>query len=87
MKMIKENEEKILKDLKDTDNVLDIGGWDKPFNRANYVLDIHPFKTRGFHGNQGGSKEFFRKKTWIIHDVNSKDRLPFKDNQFGYVQK
>lgn len=83
--MLKENEEKILKELKPHEIVLDIGGWDKPFNRANYVLDIHPFKTKGFHGSQGGSKEFFNKKTWIIHDVNSKDRLPFGDNQFDFV--
>lgn len=83
--MLKENEEKILKELKSHDIVLDIGGWDKPFNRANYVLDIHPLKTRGFHGSQGGSKEFFNKKTWIVQDVNSKDRLPFRDNQFDFV--
>jgi hypothetical protein len=83
--MLKENERKILKDLRNIDNVLDIGGWDKPFNRANYVLDIHPFETRGFHGSQGGNKEFFNKKKWIIHDVNSKDRLPFRDNQFDFV--
>lgn len=83
--MLTENEKKILKNLKDTDLVLDIGGWDKPFNRANYVLDILPFETRGFHGNQGGDKEFFNKKTWIIHDVCSRKKLPFKDNQFDFV--
>ena len=83
--MLKENEIKILKNLKPIDKVLDIGGWDKPFNRANYVLDIHPFETRGFHGSQGGNKEFFNKKKWIIHDVNSKYRLPFRDNQFDFV--
>ncbi len=83
--MIKENELKILKELKSRGIVLDIGGWDKPFNRANYVLDIHSFETRGFHGNQGGNKEFFNKKTWIIHDVNSKERWPFRDNQFDFV--
>src|SRR3989344_4141571 len=85
MKMLKENEIKILKKLKDKDLVLDIGGWDKPFDRANYILDIHNFETRGFHGNQGGNKEFFNKKTWIIHDVSSKKKLPFRDNQFNFV--
>jgi len=83
--MIQNNEKKILSILKNTDLVLDIGGWDKPFNRANYVLDIHPFKTRGFHGSHGGNKEFFNEKRWIIHDVCSKEKLPFKDKQFDFV--
>ncbi|OGJ19948.1 hypothetical protein A3K73_03235 [Candidatus Pacearchaeota archaeon RBG_13_36_9] len=83
--MIKENEEKILGILKEDDLVLDIGGWDKPFNRANYVLDIHPYKTRGFHGTQGGDKEYFNKKTWVIHDLSSKKKFPFKDKQFDFV--
>lgn len=83
--MLKNNEEIILRTLNPQDKVLDIGGWDKPFNRANFVLDIHPFRTRGFHGSQGGDKEFFNKKTWIIHDVSSKNKLPFKNNQFDFV--
>ena len=29
--------------------VLDIGGWAHPFNRANYVMDLAPYVTRGFH--------------------------------------
>ena len=83
--MLKENEIKILKELKNEDLVLDIGGWDRPFNRANYILDIHPFETRGFHGSQGGDKERFNKKTWILHDVCSRKKLPFKNNQFDFV--
>ncbi|MFA5061311.1 MAG: methyltransferase domain-containing protein [Candidatus Pacearchaeota archaeon] len=83
--MIKLNEKKILHTLKKDDKVLDIGGWDKPFNRANYVLDIQPYKTRGFHGSQGGKQEFFTEKTWIIHDISSRKKLPFKDNFFDFV--
>ena len=83
--MIKANEKKILKMLKKEDVVLDVGGWDKPFNRANYVLDIQPYKTRGFHGNQGGNKEYFTEKTWIVHDISSKKKLPFKDKFFDFV--
>jgi hypothetical protein len=83
--MLKKNEKKVLNGLEPKDLVLDICGWDKPFNRANYILDIHQFETRGFHGHQGGNKEFFNKKTWIIHDVNSKKRLPFKDNEFDFI--
>lgn len=85
MRMIEENCKKILQSLSDNDLVLDIGGGVYPFNRANYVIDIHPYETRGFFSSQGGNKEYFTKKTWIIHDVASKKRLPFKNKQFDYV--
>src|SRR3989344_1435762 len=85
MKMMKENNERILRTLSEKDLVLDIGGWAYPFNRANYVIDIHPYETRGFFGSQGGNKESFNKKTWIIHDISSKKKLPFKDKQFDFV--
>jgi predicted SAM-dependent methyltransferase len=83
--MLKENEIKILKNLKENDRVLDIGGWDKPFNRANVILDVHSYETRGFHGSQGGDEEYFNKRTWIIHDVSSRKKLPFTDNYFDFV--
>ena len=44
--MIAKNYSKIIKVLQGTDKVLDIGGWERPFNRANYVLDILPYSTR-----------------------------------------
>ncbi len=83
--MIKNNEREILEALNENDLVLDIGGWDKPFNRANYVLDIQPYETRGFHNSQGGVKEYFNKKTWIIHDISARKKFPFKDKQFDFV--
>ena len=33
--------------------VLDIGGWAQPFNRADWVLDILPYETRGVFGHTG----------------------------------
>ncbi len=83
--MLKKNAIKILKMLKKKDFVLDIGGWACPFNRANFVVDIQPYETRGFFGSQGGEKEYFNKSTWIIHDASSKKGLPFKDKQFDFV--
>ncbi len=71
--------------LKKKDLVLDIGGWAMPFNRANFVVDIHPYETRGILGHQGGEKEFFNKKSWLMHDISSKIRLPFKNKQFDFV--
>ncbi len=83
--MLKENAYEILKKIKKKDLVLDIGGWALSFNRANYVVDIQPYATRGFFGSQGGKKEFFNKSSWIIHDLSSKKKLPFKNNQFDFV--
>lgn len=82
--MIAKNYSKIIKVLQGTDKVLDIGGWERPFNRANYVLDILPYSTRKKQNSYPREmREHFSKKTWIIHDIA--DRLPFKDNEFDYV--
>lgn len=78
------NVNKIIKQLAPSDIVLDIGGWTRPFNRANFVMDIMPYETRGIHGNYGPKLEFFSKDSWIIHDVSSKP-LPFKDKSIDFV--
>ncbi len=83
--MLENNVLRIIKKLNKNDLVLDIGGWAQPFNRADYVVDIHPYETRGFFGSQGGGRECFSKKTWILHDVSSRKKLPFKNNQFDFV--
>ncbi|MBU2638967.1 MAG: class I SAM-dependent methyltransferase [Nanoarchaeota archaeon] len=83
--MLRENADRIMKIIGKKDLVLDVGGWAIPFNRANYVIDIHPYETRGFLGSQGGTTEYFTKKTWVIHDVSSRKKLPFKDKQFDFV--
>jgi hypothetical protein len=83
--MLKENIPKLLSLIKPNDKVLDIGGWAQPFNRANVVIDINPYESRGVFGSQGGNKEYFNKKTWIIQDVSSKEKLPFKNKEFDFV--
>ena len=45
--MFDPNVPKVLSKIHDGDLVLDIGGWGRPFNRADYVLDSGPFETRG----------------------------------------
>ena len=47
--MYQPNEAKVLALIGPDDVVLDVGGWARPFNRANYVMDCHPFETRGRH--------------------------------------
>ena len=83
--MFEKNCKKILKLLKPKDKVLDIGGWAIPFNRANYVIDLMPYETRGVHGFQGPDKEHFSKDSWIVQDISSRKPLPFKDKEIDFV--
>lgn len=71
--------------------VLDIGGWCDPFLRADYVLDVFPYETRGlaYHGigklpisvvyPEPLPGERFTKKTWFVHDICSERPFPFPD--------
>lgn len=83
--MFEKNCKEILKLLKPKDKVLDIGGWAIPFKRANYVVDLMPYETRGIHGFQGSEKEHFSKDTWFVQDISSKKPLPFKDKEIDFV--
>ncbi len=63
--------------------VLDIGGWAHLFNRANYLMDLAPYETRGFYNHRcaknnpiplvGGNVEMFTKDTWIVRDICAKE--------------
>src|SRR6187399_2180490 len=79
------NVEKVLKSLKPSDLVLDVGGWACPFNRAQWVLDAEPYETRGFYrtfggaSSQGGDREWFTEDTWVRHDICARQPWPFAD--------
>jgi hypothetical protein len=85
------NVQRILASLSPTDLVLDIGGWACPFNRANYILDVEPYETRGFYktfgglASQGGNREWFTKATWIQRDFCDRQPFPFPDKHFDFV--
>ncbi|OGH20042.1 MAG: hypothetical protein A3D74_03925 [Candidatus Levybacteria bacterium RIFCSPHIGHO2_02_FULL_37_13] len=83
--MLEKNCKKVLKLISPKDIVLDIGGWAIPFNRANYVVDLMPYETRGIHGFQGPDKEHFSKDSWIVQDISSRKPLPFKDKEIDFV--
>ncbi len=83
--MLQKNIEIILEQITPSDVVLDIGGWAQPFNRANYVIDILPYETRGYAGSNGPKEEYFSKDTWILQDISTRKPLPFKDKEIDYV--
>jgi len=89
--MYEENVERVLRRLRDTDLVLDVGGWACPFNRAQWVLDSEPHETRGFYktfgglASQGGDREWFTRDTWVQQDICSRQPWPFTDKQFDFA--
>lgn len=78
------NVEAVLQRIRPSDIVLDVGGWWKPFNRANYVVDLLPYETRGGGGSIGSGPERFTKETWQQVDI-CETGLPFADGEFDFV--
>jgi hypothetical protein len=85
--MLEESRIRILDQLGDQDLVLDVGGWAQPFARADWVLDLQPYETRGLYGYDQGDKatERFREATWVVRDICDRDQWPFGDDQFDFV--
>ncbi len=78
----------VLARIAPSDRVLDVGGWARPFNRADYVLDVEPFETRGFYGDppwQGGEAEHFNKACWVQRDICARTPWPFPDKFFDFA--
>jgi Methyltransferase domain len=70
--------------LDDSAVVLDIGGWAKPLARADWVLDLMPYETRGLYGAAGTGPERFTKETWVERDICDREPFPFADGQFDF---
>lgn len=84
--MYEPNAQRIMQMLGPQDVVLDIGGWARPFNRANWVMDAEPWKTRGYYGRpQGGDREHFTQDTWIQRDICDRTPYPFQDKSIDFV--
>ncbi len=82
--------DEILARIKPGDRVLDVGGWASPFNRADWVIDLQPYETRGFYGtvglpaSQGGEREYFTRDTWVTRDLCDREPWPFPDKWFDF---
>ena len=79
-----ENTEAVLSRIENHHRVLDVGGWWKPFNRANYVVDYLPYETRGGGGFIGLQQEFFSKDSWFQLDICATS-FPFEDKFFDFI--
>ncbi len=89
--MFDANVPKVLERIGPGDLVLDVGGWARCFNRADHVIDLFPYETRGRHyretfglGPQGGPAEHFTTETWACRDLCSHEPWPYVDQQFDF---
>ena len=61
--------------------LLDVGGWASPLARADWVVDLMPYATRGLYGKV--EHERFSEDTWVEHDICTP--WPFEDGQFDFA--
>lgn len=62
--------------------VLDVGGWAAPLWRADWVIDLLPYETRGLYGAAEPARERFTAETWRQADICGPEPWPFEDGQF-----
>ncbi len=77
--------EKIEGSLADDALVLDVGGWAKPLSRADWVIDLMPYGTRGVYGDHRPELERFTHDSWVERDICDREPWPFSDDQFDFV--
>ena len=84
--MLPANARRIDSELADTDLVLDVGGWAKPLQRADWVLDLMPYESRGLYGDPvDPSRERFTVETWVQMDMCVHEAWPFRDDEFDFA--
>ena len=89
--MLDRSRAQILERLSDADLVLDVGGWADPLERADWVIDLMPYETRGFYAREGWVDpadrpvERFTPETWVVRDICDREPWPFEDAQFDFV--
>jgi hypothetical protein len=77
---------RILETLADDALVLDVGGWAVPFPRADWMLDLGGYETRGTWGYDGDpGEERFSADTWVQRDICDREPWPFDDGQFAFA--
>ena len=66
--------------------VLDVGGGARPFWRADWVIDLAAYDSRGQLGWDGDPRhERFGPRTWVQRDICDREPWPFSDRQFDFA--
>lgn len=72
--------------LPDDAKVLDVGGWAAPLARADAVIDLFPYETRGLYGPPvDPAAERFSAATWTQRDICATEPWPYADDEFDLV--
>lgn len=74
--------------LPDQARVLDVGGWAAPVNRADWVIDLMPYESRGVllgGAGFGPGPERFSAERWVVADICSHQPWPFADDFFDFA--
>lgn len=83
--MLPASAERIARTVDDDALVLDVGGWARPLARADHVLDLLPYETRGGLGTDGEGEERFTAASWLQRDVCAREPWPYADDQFDFA--
>lgn len=89
--MLAASRQAILDRLPEEQLVLDIGGWADPLERADWVIDAMPHRSRGLYAREGWVErlepraERFSADTWVQRDLCDREPWPFEDGQFDFV--
>ena len=79
--MLPQAVERIRTALSDEEEVLQVGGFDAPFGRADWVLDERPYTERGV----AEGRERFDSRSWLVRDVCAREPWPFEDDRFAFA--
>jgi hypothetical protein len=88
--MLAATRQRVLDSLAPDAVVLDVGGWADPFGRADWVIDLMPYESRGLYEQEGwvaprGEAERFSRETWIERDLCDREPYPFADKQIDFA--
>ena len=88
--MLEASRTRLLETLSSDDVLLDIGGWADPFERADWVMDLMPYDTRGLYAREGWvdarpDPERFTRESWIERDVCAREPYPLADGEIDFV--
>ena len=83
--MLPASRERIYSMVGESGLVLDVGGWAKPISRADWVIDLMPYETRGLYGEPDPEPERFSAETWVERDFCGREPWPFDDDQFDFA--
>lgn len=74
-------------ELDDRARVLDVGGWAAPLNRADWVIDLMPYETRGALAPDGVGPPpaRFTPSRWVVADICAHRPWPFEDDFFDFA--